>query len=441
MRGSVAARKARQAGELKTPEVSVMGKSSKFFYKHKLIIAIVVAGGVVVAGMAFFFSRFQIVFHNNKPGVMAPVKAQALSEYADKVVKECSAASYKPGCYEEQIPKLMDAISMRDAFEVTSQVQQQDPSYAYCHVLGHKLAARETAKDPADWKDVIAMCPSGVCSNGCIHGAFQERFRQESLSDELIAKYKPELTDICEARDNWHPTNLEQATCYHALGHLLMYITNADIAKATGLCQEMSVKDNGSRDYSQLCYDGAFMQIFQPLETEDFTLIEGKQPKKHEMAAFCKPFTGAMREPCWTESWPLVREQILKPEGLVQFCTNSLLLTEGDRNRCFMGMFYVVTAQLQLDDDKVENFCNGITTIRRGLCFANAASRMIETDFKNVNRAVRMCASATLDAAKRECYDELVRLSKYDFHSNSPEFLQLCNALPEPWKNNCLARN
>ena len=105
------------------------------------------------------------------------ISANSLDKYATGIVKKCSSASYKPTCYEKEVPMLMDSISMEEAFQVTRIIQDLDKSYQYCHVLGHELSARETAKDPGKWKDIIPRCPSGLCSNGCIHGAFQERFR------------------------------------------------------------------------------------------------------------------------------------------------------------------------------------------------------------------------------------------------------------------------
>ncbi len=202
-----------------------------------------------------------------------------LQEYAKQVISKCQNEKYKPGCYDREIPKLMDYISMEDAFKVTQTVQGEDKSYPFCHVLGHKLAAREIDKDPSKWKEVVTRCPSGVCSNGCIHGGFQERFRAENFTDAQIQTLLPDLINLCEDSPNWHPTGLEQGSCYHALGHLTMYLTSADINKATSLCKEIGVKKDG-RDFSQLCFDGSFMQIYQPLEPEDFALIKGKEIKK-----------------------------------------------------------------------------------------------------------------------------------------------------------------
>jgi len=361
----------------------------------------------------------------------------ALSGYADKILEKCSGEGYRPSCYDKEIPRVMNGATMEQAFEVTRFVQEKDSEYFYCHVLGHELSARETAKDASKWKDVIARCPRGMCSNGCIHGAFQERFRAESLPDAEIAELKPQLQNICEGGPGWNPTGLEKGTCYHALGHLSMYITEADIKKSVELCKEVTAA-NTMQDYSQICFDGAFMQIFQPLEPEDFALVEGKEPAKEELLSFCSQFTGEQKGSCWSEGWPLYYNEIITPEGLVEFCAQ--MKADGQEDRCYNALFYVITAQFSLDENRVKDFCGGLPQDRMGQCFANASSRMIETDARLVDRSVALCATAAAFDVGGKCYEELLVYSTYNFHAGSENFYRLCNALPDPWSAKCLAR-
>jgi len=247
-------------------------------------------------------------------------KEGSLEQHANTAVALCQKDKDRPSCYDKEVPKLTGSLSMEDAFRVTWHVQEKDSEYQYCHVLGHELSAREVRKDPTKWKEVITRCPSGMCSNGCLHGGFQERFRAETFTEEEIEEVTQELVDACEAREQWQPTGLEQASCYHALGHLTMYITDANTEQASTICDVISKKPDG-RDFRQLCYDGVFMQIFQPLEPEDFALIEGKVPTKEEVTAFCAEGNTHMQEAsCLNESWPLFYQDIVNPKNLVPFC-------------------------------------------------------------------------------------------------------------------------
>lgn len=361
--------------------------------------------------------------------------------YAERILKTCTAANHRPSCYDRKIPKLMDTLSLEDAFAVTRLVQEKDPGYFYCHVLGHALSARETRKDPSQWNNVIHRCPSGMCSNGCIHGAFQERFRAESLAPDKLTAILPELENACEAKSGWQPTGLEQATCYHALGHLAMYVTGADIRAATSLCDTIARKPDG-RNFLTICYEGAFMQIFQPLEPEDFALVNNIAPRTAADAKrYCAQF-GADTEQqsaCSRESWPLSLKEITTPDGLVRFCAAGA--NESLEYRCYNAMFYVLTVQFKFDDAKITALCSGLPQERRGQCFANSASRLIETDYKLVDRAVDMCATAAKFGVEQACYDELFFYSTFNFHPRSQEALYLCERLPKPWRARCLKQN
>ena len=379
-----------------------------------------------------------LVISSLTPNKIISKDQNKLEAYADKVMTNCASASQRPSCYDKEIPRLMDYISMEDAFRVTKFVQQKDPNtYEYCHVLGHNLSARETKKDPDRWKEIIPRCPSGMCSNGCIHGAFQERFRTDVLSEEQLEKLKPELSYVCEPRANWKPTGMEQATCYHALGHLLMYITNADSDKATKICEEITAK-NKDENLLRVCYDGAFMQIFQPLEPEDFALIKGKQPQKEQLASFCGAFDEKRKGACWVEGWPLYFEEIITSKGLTKFCY--FLKDPYQRKRCFSGLFYVITAQFHFDLDRIKDVCVGLPKEWIGQCFANAASRIIETDKQLINKSIDVCQLADTFGVGEECYNELLIFSTFNFHKGSAEFTQLCNSLPDSWKDKCFKR-
>lgn len=402
-----------------------MNKKYHSFLFQRQSIVIIILFVVIIAEISILIFKDPIFLNKKAP----------LQKYAEKILALCSSVKYRPSCYDEEIPKLLDVISMEETFEVTKLVQEKDQNYWYCHVLGHNLSARETQKDSSQWKEVVSRCPSGMCSNGCIHGAFQERFRAEALPDAQVEELKPVLNDICKKRSDWDPTSMEQATCTHALGHLSMYITGADIRKSTTLCEEIALVGDG-RDFSQLCFDGAFMQIFQPLEPEDFALIEGKQPTKKELRSFCWAFSGKKRGSCWSEGWPLFFDEIMNPTGLVRFC--SKLKDSIEENRCFSGLFYVLTAQFKLDEKQVTDFCSALPLERKGQCFANAASRMIETDWRMVDRSLKLCSAAASIGVGEECYKELLLYSTYNFKLGSQEFFNLCNSLPDPWSRSCL---
>lgn len=396
--------------------------------KNNLACFILILLGIIILG------EFYIL---QKP--KQSIKISPLSVLAGEIIEKCKPTSYHPACYDEEVPKFISIISMEEAFEVTGMIQDQDPSFAYCHVLGHKLSSLETAKDPSKWIDIIPRCPAnGMCSNGCLHGALQERFRSESLSDQQIEDVTPDLKITCEARNGWKPTPLDQAICYHGLGHLIMYITDANFEKSLMICDLIGKKGDG-RNFSGVCYEGVFMQLFQPLEPEDFALAEGKSPERKKLKDFCTQFnTKQQQQACWEEAWPLYREEVKTAQGIVNFCNNSPNPAQIDH--CFEMLFTGAAQNVNFDSKTITKLCSQIPLQRRGQCFASGARGMTQADKKFTDKAIQLCHQAQPSSIDEECFKILVDFSAYDFKSGSEDFLRLCNGLPDPWKDKCLNR-
>lgn len=389
---------------------------------------------IIIGLLVVIFLEFIIFFVINTVETQPNVPVTPIKELANKIIGLCDSSLNHTSCYDKEIPKLMPSISMEEAFAVTKLVQDADPTYRYCHVLGHELSAAEVRKNPADWKNVVTRCPKGLCSNGCMHGSFQEKFREEVVDPTQLQSIKPELLDLCESRGNWKPTGAEQASCYHGLGHMGMFITNGEINQAMSLCNYLALRADG-KDYRKLCYDGLFMQLFQPLEPEDKILAEGKVPDQAHVRQFCGKFPKEAKASCLSESWPLFREEVQTPDGTVRFCK---LQDSDDIQRCYDVMYNIRATSLEFNKDKISGFCMAMPEEQIGRCLASSANRMIEVDYRNINDAIALCAANKAVDIKEECFQELADMAEYNLSHNSPEFYDLCNHLPDRWRSICL---
>lgn len=408
--------------------------------KKNFITAIVVL--FVAVAMALTLISGNGFFSPNKNSVHSESQ---LKEYAEEVFQKCSSENYRLSCYDKEIPKLMGIITMEDAFQITRYIQEKSPEYLYCHVLGHNIAEHETRRDPSKWKDVVARCPTTMCNNGCPHGALMERFKNttDSLSDAQIAEIKPDLEDVCEPRGKWNPSEVERSMCYHALGHLNMYISNADLRKSAQLCKEIGTKDGG-RSYVQTCTEGVFMSIYQPLGPEDFALIKGITPTKENKVKFCSQYKDDKFSfhACNKEGWALFRQDILTPRGLVSFCS----YTDDPvwQDICYRSLMNPITDQTIVDKNDIEwlkNFCGALPGKLKGTCFSASVHRLMQIDPKLTLKALEVCqkASSLGQAVQDACYQSLLDFSRGGFIKNSQQFYEYCNALPELWKGKCLA--
>ncbi len=352
-------------------------------------------------------------------------------EYAMDIIAKCSKSVKVTDCYDEKISSLMKTYSMEDAFKVTSIVQEKGRNFPYCHVLGHKLASLEVKKDVLKWREVIARCPAGVCSNGCVHGAFQEKYRTDLGAFDTFEKSVNELRGVCDPRTDWNPSGLERGSCYHALGHLLMYITNADIHLSVKTCDDIAVKPDG--DFSSVCYDGAFMQIYQPLEQEDRELILGKEVYKNTVDEFCDQFDGIKKESCVIESWPLYLEEIQSANGVNKFCGK---LTGESMMACYTDVFYLAPIQFRFDQRFMMKYCSMFDVELEKMCAGTMAARILEIDYNNFEKAINFCEMFEYKQ-QVSCLESLVEYAKFSIFEQKDKYDGFCDLILERHKIDC----
>lgn len=367
------------------------------------------------------------------------VAERSLGEYAHMVVEKCADAAYRPTCYEEEVPKLVEVLPTERIFDVVRLIRSEDPEYLYCHVLAHELGSYEVSLDPDNWLDVVVKGPTdGMCSNGFAHGAIVTRFSDEDLSPEEYQYALNDLAIACEKREGWDPTDLTKAICYHGVGHVLIHMTLANVAESLEGCEFIGLKEDG-RDYRQVCTEGVYMQLFQPLEPEDYALVDmlPYAPTKDNLKKFCEDnsATDAQYGTCWREAWPLLGVDAYTARGVTSLCGG---LTESqEQDRCFIALFTIVGRHNLGESEKIVATCNGMAPAYQGQCFANGANAFLEEDPNFVPQGVALCGEATSEVAKDECYSFLAQVASFNFHEGSKPFEVLCSTLPAAYQKAC----
>lgn len=359
-----------------------------------------------------------------------------IKKYASQVIDKCKTQRYTPSCYEKEIPKLLNYISMADTFKVIIAVQEKDKSFGSCHKLSHELAAKSIEKDPSKFLEVVDSCPINMCANGCVHGAFQEHFRNGgTMSQAELQQAMPTLNTLCEKRPGWNPTPFEQTSCYHGLGHVSMLITGADIPKSIDICNKIGVKQG--RNYVRPCLEGLFMQLFQPTEEEDTALVKDKQPTRLTFDSFCNQFEVKARDACHREGWILYKDEVETPQGLVEFCSYNGSDEESTK-LCQNRLFVLHGVFDYFNKDKMISFCLSMPDILKDQCFANAIVSLVTTDNRYVPKALDICRFAATIGTSDGCYNKLAFESSDIFQPGSKEAKDLCSKLPANYQRTCL---
>lgn len=399
--------------------------------KRKIPVILIVT---LVAILSYFLvDRFLI----NKELVGFALSDRQVEKYADQVIEKCAEGGYRPVCYEKEIPKLLDKISLEDAFRVTRVVQDKDSSFAYCHVLAHNLSYEEAKRRPSDWQDVLTRCPFTMCNYGCLHGSLIQHYRGEVLTDSQIEEAIDVMKDVCEPREGWNPPEIDRTMCYHAMGHLAMYITGGNPDKSNEVCKKVSIKDDG-RDYYEVCVEGVFMTIYQGVDEEDIALVREIKPEKEEVRQFCSKYDGVEYEACNRESYPLFKEDLSDPVKLTNYCSYSR--TEHGKWKCYAtAIGDVVVEKLEKGTifNEMVDYCLNIGE-RNSQCFANVATRMIQIEPKYTDDAIKFCKVGSEYNLGDECFRDVANYSTFSFKPDSKERKDFCNKLPDEWREKCL---
>ena len=357
----------------------------------------------------------------------------ATAKIAQKIVSECSQVSNHSACYETKVPALYPAMSLLDIFNVVRDIRNMDTSYQFCHVLAHKLGERIVAEDPTKWVDDIGLNPKdSMCSNGFIHGVIGGRFRSEVLASTTIATLIPDFRRACEPRRGWDPSDLDRAICYHGMGHLYDFITNADLSAALSLCTQTI-----NASFRRVCIEGVFMQIYQPLEPDDFLLIAQMsiKPIKANVRSFCASYAdpeyvGA----CLRESWPLFSNEIRDGTAEKSFCTGQPNMTQ--TGYCYDSAATIVGRTSLGHPESAVAACGHFPIEHQQVCFNASAQAVLEEDRNNAQGAMGLCERADSRTAD-VCLRTLISHSGFLFGTNTSQRLNFCNALPPEYQPSC----
>lgn len=400
-------------------------------YRFYILILLVLISSALIALALFFMlvSSKNLISRqkDNPPNI--PL-------LASRILNDCNTAKIRQRCYEKQIPKLMNSpyfLNMQQGFEVMELVQQQDKTYGYCHVTAHYLSEQEVRKNPENWKNVITKCPEGSCSNGCIHGVFMERFQSDRFSKSELESLSKELRSVCLQNEYWQPTRSESNGCFHALGHTTMYLTNANTQESLDFCNNVVADNNKNFIFS--CYQGLFMQIFQPLEAEDKVLVSKIRPTKDTVSQFCSKFTGQSRVACMIESWPYYYPELKEPETLALFCES---IDKNEKRICYSTVINILTSNSQIDLDFMNSYCSRLKSPTPGDCLGYVAVRLLHIDIHAHEQAINVCKQRENMDESGECYQRLIKNAEVFLKNPEKDRKSFCSKFPSYWQQRCL---
>lgn len=353
--------------------------------------------------------------------------------YSETLIETCQDSSWLPGCYYEELFQLMEKITMTEAFNVVGLLQQKDLGNQNCHLLGHAISGGETAKNTSKWAEVAASCPVGtVCGGiGCVHGAFLEKIQTNPPTERELPELINGLTSLCDKGDS--QTILERKQCYHALGHVLIFAEASNIKKTISSCDFFTPENKKENNFREDCYDGAFMEFFNPITVGDSIILAKKDLDSDQAMSLCSSFGGSKKSACWREAWIFSDSDIFTAEGIKEYC--SFLENEGNKD-CYDLLVIANALELQYEPERVSVFCLSLGREKASDCFNVLVNKMIRNNYMH-ERIYEICKKSKSSGFGESCYEEAVLRANQAFLGNSQEKKDFCSGLPKRWGSIC----
>jgi hypothetical protein len=213
---------------------------------------------------------------------------------ASQIVASCKNKIDWNICYGNALSKINSKMPFIFSINVMEKIQNIDPQTKTCHVISHRLAWSEVAKNPANWLSMFKQIPNpNVCFTGFIHGAIEGKQRYDShfeLTPAIGNQICDQLKKVTKS-NNTYP-------CGHGLGHITLVENFPDLLEASKFCNSLQ------KDLNRSCLDGLFME-----EIFKVNLIEHGLEKPinigelyaQESENICRSFQDQEAESCWRE--------------------------------------------------------------------------------------------------------------------------------------------
>lgn len=147
-----------------------------------------------------------------------------------------------------------------------------------CHTLAHDIG-RESYRKYRNFGDAASYF-NEVCASGYLHGAIETHLSQ---SDTVLETMQTTCTPYLQSK-------FLSFSCYHGMGHALMYYTNNDLPQSLEACEKY--EEEFAREG---CVGGVFMANF----SANPTMHPSKYLKKDDVFYPCREQTERNKNECY----------------------------------------------------------------------------------------------------------------------------------------------
>lgn len=238
---------------------------------------------------------------------------------------------------ENSIFTVVDAIDADPSLSVDCHDVAHDLGHHAYELYGFKGAMTYDNPERVNHTSVMDMCAGGY-----VHGILEEA----SLHDPNFGEHPG---DLCAGV----PTS-NKATCYHGVGHALMFFNSLDIAQSVSDCRDVGAT------YAVRCFEGVWMEAFwgETRHAGDDSLgWDTSDP-----LAICKAQKSDAKPACFLYApFGYLRTHDKEYAGATRMCTDASL-SESDMKFCMKGIGIVMVPHFKVKNlEQAEPYAVGLS--------------------------------------------------------------------------------
>jgi hypothetical protein len=152
----------------------------------------------------------------------------------------------------DKLVAMLDAHDPNSIFKVVDAIQTDPALSLNCHDIAHDIGHQAyelygfseamTFSNPNHLKHALVQY---ICAGGYMHGIVEELFLHQP-------EFKAQPDPICAA-----VPDADRASCYHGVGHALMFSENRNVSAALQDCRNIKQSSDMYR-----CFEGTWMELF-----------------------------------------------------------------------------------------------------------------------------------------------------------------------------------
>lgn len=331
-------------------------------------------------------------------------------------------------CYKQNFDALVNTHDFRYGQDAVYAIQDFDPNLRHCHVLSHHVANSALRKSPKDWKKLLSEADVNTCGAGFFHGVIEARVQDNpdfEINPSSIGK-------ICDDDKLVY----KERTCYHIMGHLVLFSNQGDVEKSLPICAQITETDRSRQCYTGLFMEDSFKTI---LSLHGLGEVGARDKSRMERQTLrCLKSRGVPAEGCWMDLAEIFQEYYKNEAKYVYKSCNTALEQEA-RRQCYLKAVILMVISPYFDSkERLTSVCqpyeNNPADYKH--CTYQIINSLTIYSPKFTTRAITLCSNLNLNY-QSDCFGYLGSKLKTMVPSKD-ERLTYCKGTPIRYQNLCV---